>query len=74
MKKKYKQFLKSCNADLENQECYLFERNIVDKLIKKKYIRKTGNLYDTSCNGTFLIWLSKKGLRKVKKFQKKDDI
>jgi hypothetical protein len=71
MKSKYKQFLLSCNADMENQECYPHESNIVDKLIEKHYIKKRKSI---RYNDNFLIWLTKKGMKKVKKLQKKEKV
>jgi hypothetical protein len=71
MKTKYKTFLFSCNPDMENQECYPEESKIVDKLIKKGYIKKREYI---RYSANFLIWLTKKGMKKVKKLQKGEDV
>jgi len=70
MKKKYKNFLNTCNLDLENQVCYKNEFDVVMKLMEKGFIDDI-EMDAGDGEGSFLIWLSKKGLKKATKIQKK---
>jgi len=74
MKKKDKKFLSLCNCDLHNQICHSFEFKTACRLKRKGYIRKIDKNNIMVDDGNFVIWLSKKGLKKVKKIQKKIDL
>jgi hypothetical protein len=69
MKKKDKKFLKCCNEDLHNQLCFGFERKSAERLMKKGFIRKIKDdkSYFSDIKDEFFIWLTKKGLKRVKR-------
>ncbi len=73
MKRIDKKFLKASNLNLENQECYGREMPSVLRLYKSGHIRKL-ETKDIPFGGGieyFLFYLSKKGLKRAKKLQKK---
>ena len=73
MKKNLKEFLMSCNDDKDNQLCYPVERKMAEKAKKKGFIKKITEEF--SCqDGEFYIYLSKKGVKKVKKLMKKKPV
>ena len=68
MKKKDKRFLFNCNDDMDNQLCYPHERKNAERLKKKGFIKRIQDENnDGAREGDFLIWLSKKGLKRVKR-------
>jgi hypothetical protein len=72
MKKKDKKFLKRSDDHSAGQLCYPFERKSAERLLKKGYIKKIEENYPyyTPLNeGEFIIYLSKKGRKRVRKYQ-----
>jgi len=77
MKNKDTKFLLSCNDDKHNQLCCNDEYKIAKRLKKKGYIKKIEfDLFDNVATnqGDFFIWLSKKGIKKVKELYIELDI
>jgi len=73
MKKKDKKFLASCNDDKENQLCYEYERKSAERLMDKGFIKtiKDNDDQHFEADGEFFIYLTKKGVKRVKKYKKK---
>ena len=73
MKKKDKKFLASCNDDKENQLCYEYERKSAERLLDKGFIKTIKDNDDQrfEADGEFFIYLTKKGVKRVKKYKKK---
>ena len=56
MKKKFKDFLNTCNCDRDNQLCYGDEYKIAMKLIERGFIEDI-EMVEKDHEGEFLIWL-----------------
>ena len=73
MKKRHKKFLKSCNDDKENQVVFQDELKVINDLQVKGFVKNVTAKEDRFNGGLeYLMFLSKKGVKKVKKLQKKD--
>jgi hypothetical protein len=72
MKNKYKQFLIGCNTDKYNQLCFKHERKIAKKLKKKGFIKNIIEDKYFLNDGEFLMYLTKKGVKKAKALCKKE--
>jgi hypothetical protein len=68
MKKKDKKFLKYSDPHEYNQLCYSHEKKSAIRLMKKGYIKKIDTKDSCLRNGQFLMWLTKKGIKRVKKY------